>query len=237
MTTNLRRPTDHNRPLRVFEKTLNGGLGRGNLGVIMSSHGTGKLAVMTGITVDRAMSGSNVLHVALGKSVSDVRAYRDEILNRIEESLALQDRAEILTNVERHTQIYTFRNGALNIPKLAQTLDFLADHAEFRPELIEIQGWPDWRNLDVQEIRTLKNFAAAAQCEIWMGVHTTPADTVDARGVPDYVSRVEGDLSAILRLEPGKEHTSLRFIKVPEGDPPTTTHLDFDPNTMLLKWR
>ena len=48
-----KKPTDRNRPLRVFEKILNGGLGRGNIGVVMSSHGTGKLAVMTCVTVDK----------------------------------------------------------------------------------------------------------------------------------------------------------------------------------------
>ena len=36
--------TDQNRPLRVFDKVLKGGLGAGNLGIIMSRHGTGKTA-------------------------------------------------------------------------------------------------------------------------------------------------------------------------------------------------
>jgi hypothetical protein len=232
-----RKTTERNRPLRVFEKVLQGGLGAGNLGVLLSSHGTGKLAVMTSLTVDKAMDGKNVLHVALGKSVSDIRAYRDEILNEIEESLDLQDRAEILSNVERHTQIYTFRNGALNLAKLAQTLDFLADHAEFRPELIEIQGWPDWRQAAPEEIRALKRFAGAAKCEIWMSVHTSPADIFDGRGVPDYLARSEDSLSVIVALKPEKEHTRIRFIKVHGAAPPSNVNLEFDPTTMLVRWR
>jgi len=230
-------PTQENRPLRILDKVLQGGLGAGNLGVFMSAHGTGKVAVMTSIAVDRAMSGKNVLHVALGKSVSDIRAYRDEILTEIAESLDLKNRAELLTNVERHTQIYTFRNGALDIPKLAQTLDLLAEHAEFRPTMIEIQGWPDWRGCDPEDIRTLKRFAEAAKCEIWMSVHVEPTDRTDDRGVPDFVSRVEDLLSVIAILEPEKESVPLRFVKVHGGPPPASVHLEFDPASMLLRWR
>jgi hypothetical protein len=232
-----KKPTDRNRPLRVFEKILNGGLGRGNLGVVMSSHGTGKLAVMTCVTVDKAMDGKNVLHVALGQSVSDVRAYRDEILNEIGSSIAVEDRADTLTNVERHSQIYTFRNGTFGIPKLAQTVDFLADHAEFRPDLIEIEGWPDWRSVDAEEIRHLKRFAQAASCEIWMALHNLPGDKCDDRGVPDYLARVEDAISVVVRLDPEKDHTRLRFVKVPGGTPPVSAQLEFDPTSMLIRWR
>jgi len=33
-------------PLRVFEESLDGGLGRGNLGVLVSRHGVGKTACL-----------------------------------------------------------------------------------------------------------------------------------------------------------------------------------------------
>ena len=36
-------------PLRVFEHSIHGGLGLGNLGVIVARHGTGKTALLVGI--------------------------------------------------------------------------------------------------------------------------------------------------------------------------------------------
>ena len=42
----------------------------------MSRRGTGKVSVLTSITLDHAINRRKVLHVALGKSVSDVRAFR-----------------------------------------------------------------------------------------------------------------------------------------------------------------
>ncbi|MGA1780373.1 MAG: hypothetical protein ACO4CW_08565, partial [Planctomycetota bacterium] len=62
---------DGNRPLRVLDKVLQGGLGLGNVGVVMAQHGLGKVAVLTSIAIDHAMDGKNALHVSVGKSVSD----------------------------------------------------------------------------------------------------------------------------------------------------------------------
>ena len=115
MGDRMTRLTDANRPLRVLDKVLQGGLGPGNIGVLMSRPGTGKLAVLTTIAIDNAMDGRNTLHVALHESVSDVRAYDDEVFAEIAESLDLNDRAEILAKIERHKHIYTYRHGGFNL--------------------------------------------------------------------------------------------------------------------------
>lgn len=231
------KPTEVNRPLRVFEKVLQGGLGPGNIGVIMSRHGTGKVAVLTSIAVDKAMDGHNVLHIAMNQSVSDVRAYRDGILHEIEESLAVQDRAETLTMVERHTQIYTYRNSTLTAAQLRSTVRFLSEHAEFKPELIEIQGWPDWREVDDSEVQALKQIAEEWGCEIWATVHTQREDVRDDRGVPDFIARIEHHLAVVVTLEPEAEQIPIRFLKVHGEQTPQNVHLEFDPTSMLIRWR
>ncbi len=233
----VKNPVDANKPLRVLEKALQGGLGLGNVGVVTSRHGVGKLAVITSMGIDKAMRGRPVLHVALGESVSDIRAYRDEILSEILESVDAQNRGDVKTKVDRATQIYTYRHDTLTLPKLAQTLDNLADHADFRPEMIEIQGWPDFRTCDAGDVRDLKRFAAAAKCEIWLAAHTTSSDAVDSRGVPDFLARCESDLSVILALDPTGDQVQLRFVKVHGAPAPANVHLAFDPNSMLLRWR
>ena len=157
--------TDANRPLRVLDKVIHGGLGRGNIGVLMSRHGTGKLAVLTSMAIDHAMDGRNTLHVALNESVTDIRAYDDEVFHEIATSLSLEDPAEILAKVERHKQIYTYKNGSFNLERLAVTLKFLAERAEFVPEMIEIQGWPDFRTVATDDLEQLKSIAVEHQCD------------------------------------------------------------------------
>lgn len=232
------RPTDANRPLRILEKALHGGPGKGNLGAVMARHGTGKVAVLTSISVDHAMDGRNTLHVAVGQSVSDVRAYDDEVLHQICERYDLRDRASILTTVERHKQIYTFRRRSdFTAARLRQVLDFLGERAEFRPEMLEVQGWPDWAELDEGELQALRSIAADYDCEIWVTVHTRREDELDPRGIPSWLARFEPQLAVILALEPEGEHVRIRPLKVPDGAPAGSVHLEFDPTTMLVRWR
>jgi hypothetical protein len=227
---------DQNRPLRVFEKILGGGLGNGNIGVVMSRHGTGKVALLTSIALDHAMDGKPALHVALGKSVSSVRAFDDEVLDEILNSLDVQDRAEILTVVERNKQIYTYPAGEFGPKRLRSTLTFLRDHAEFVPQLIELQGWPNFESVTPEEVNDLREVAREFECEIWCTAHTHVVEETDDRGVPSWLTRFDDELSAIIELEPESDHLRLKFIKTP-GDNPEGVHLEFDPRSMLVRWR
>lgn len=232
--------TDANRPLRVLDKVLQGGLGTGNLGLIMARHGMGKLAVLTSIAIDHAMDGRNTLHVSLGESAGNLRALHDEVLHGILQSLDLPNRGDVIHTVERHKQIYTYRDGRFDLARLRQTLDFLRDGAEFKPELIELSGWPDFERLDGTEIPELKKIAQEYQCEIWLLAHTHSTDQVDAHGVPDYLTRWKGSISALIALEPQGDHSPSVRIHVLEAHGraiPSHPHLEFDPTAQLIRWR
>ncbi|MCA9320498.1 MAG: hypothetical protein KDB53_07175 [Planctomycetes bacterium] len=223
-----------NRPLRVFHKVLKGGLGKGNLGVVMSRHGTGKVAVLTSIAIDNAMKGANTLHAVFGKSVEEVRAYDDEVLHEMIEAYDLKDRAAIMTRVERHKQIYTYRSGDFSVKRLRRTLEFLNEHAQFCPELIEIQGWPDFEKVGMDEMRALKGIAVEFDAEIWVSAHTHRENEV-MKTTPTSVSQFDELLSVIIALEPESDHVNLRFVKTKDFQAPDV-NLEFDPKTMLVRW-
>ncbi|MFN0059321.1 MAG: hypothetical protein ACKVX7_12775 [Planctomycetota bacterium] len=228
--------TDTNRPLRILDKVMQGGLGAGNVGVIMGIHGTGKSAIMTTMALDHAMSFRDTLHVAIGKSVRDIRAFHDEVFEEITKSLNLQDKVDLLT-VERHKQIYAYRDGAFTLKRLKESLNFLADHADFRPVMIEIQGWPDFRTCPLEDLRGLKQLATEFRAEVWCAAQTAREDQTDPRGVPSYVARAEENFSVIINMVEEGDHLSLQFIKTHAVAPPKGIHLEFDPKSMLLRWR
>lgn len=226
-----------NRPLRVFEKVLGGGLGAGNIGVLSSRHGTGKVAILTLIAIDHAMEKKNALHVTLDRSVSDVRAYRDEILEEIEKSLDIHDRAAMLTRVERHHRIHKYADGTFDLDRFHQTLSFAKEHAEFCPEIVEIEGWPNFESVERGDLERLKEIAQEFGFEVWLTDQTARDTAHDERGMPASLSAVEDLLSVVVTLEPQERHVPLRFVKVHDGTPPKGISLDFDPRTMLLRWR
>lgn len=228
---------DANRPIRVFEKVLDGGLGAGNIGVVMSRHGTGKAAILTSLALDHAMDGQHTLHVCFGKSVDDVRAYDDEVLAEMIRCYGIENKAEVMTTVERNKQIYTYQDGEFDRHRLRHTLEILAKHAEFRPNLIEIQGWPSFARMNVEEISALRAIAVEFECEIWLSAHTHRDDEVDERGLPKYIGELEEHIEVIVALEPESNHVNIRFVKSHDKPAATGVNLEFDPKTMVMRWR
>ncbi len=231
--------TDANRPLRVLDKVLAGGLGLGNVGVVMAKHGLGKVAVLTSIAIDHAMDGRNALHVSVGKSVSSVRAFHDEVLNEILTSLNVSgDRATHMTKVERHKQIYSFSDSkGFNVAKLESTIEFLDQHAGFRPEMIELSGWPDFEALEPTTMASLKSLATKWNCELWVSAHTNGEMPTNDKGIPEVISRCLDDIEVLVALESESDHVNLKFLKT-HGEPKNTgMNLQFDPKSMLIRWR
>jgi hypothetical protein len=227
-------PAEANRPMRAFERVLKAGLGAGNIGIMVSPHGTGKNAILTSIAIDQAMSGQNVLHIAIGKSVSDIRAYHDEILSKIEDSVAATDRAEILTRVERHSQIYTFRGGQFDVAKLASILSFLATHAEFRPGTIMFQGWPDITTTTAAELQAVRDLARQYNAAVWIPVHAETG--ADGKTLPASVGALMEHFEVAVTLGGQGKTLPLHFVRVHGATPSVAPKLEFDPASMLIRW-
>jgi KaiC/GvpD/RAD55 family RecA-like ATPase len=59
-------------PLRVFDESIGGGLGRGNLGVLVSRRGVGKTACLVHLATDKLLRGEHVIHVSFNGNVEHV---------------------------------------------------------------------------------------------------------------------------------------------------------------------
>src|SRR5262245_15774797 len=95
-------------PLRVFEKSIHGGLGRGNIGLAVGRHGVGKTAFLVGVALDDLMRGRKVLHVALDQPVEKVREYYDEIFMDLARTAGFEDISREHLEMERNRNIHTY---------------------------------------------------------------------------------------------------------------------------------
>jgi len=88
-----RKELNERNPLRLFEHSIHGGLGPGNIGIVVARHGIGKTAFLVGIALDEAMRGRKTLHVSLDKTVDHMREFYDEIFMDLAHSAHLEDLA------------------------------------------------------------------------------------------------------------------------------------------------
>src|SRR3954454_243069 len=103
-----RKELNERNPLRLFEHSINGGLGRGNIGVVVARHGIGKTAFLVGIALDEAMRGRKALHVSLDKTVDHMRQFYDEIFMNLAHSAHLEDRPAERLDWERNRIIHPY---------------------------------------------------------------------------------------------------------------------------------
>ena len=66
-------------PLRVFEKSIHGGLGTGNIGVLASPKGVGKTACLVHIATDKLFQGKYVIHVSYSSRVDYIITWYEDI--------------------------------------------------------------------------------------------------------------------------------------------------------------
>ena len=72
-------------PLRILEAAMQGGLGRGQVGLVTSEAGIGKTALLVQIALDDLLRGRKVLHVSHEHPVEHIRSYYDELFHDLAE--------------------------------------------------------------------------------------------------------------------------------------------------------
>jgi len=223
-------------PLRVFEKSIRGGLGKGNLGVVMSRPGVGKTAFLIGVALDDLLRGQKVLHVSLEDPIERLRDFYESIFRELRRSVHLADPIEAHLNMERHRIIHSYRSGELSVPKLRANLGFLADHCQFSPEVVVLDG-VNFHNTDNQELGELKQLAGERQVEVWMS-EKPPREVSarDARRVSAELVRFEDYISVVVLLHPEHEGAvTIEILKDHDNPDVAALKMELDPTTLLVK--
>jgi hypothetical protein len=225
-------------PLRVFEKALEGGLGRGNLGVVLSRHGVGKTAFLVGVAVDALLQGRKVMHISTVEPVEKLRAFYDEIFNEMVDKLQLDNRMQQHLELERNRHILVYNRKEFTLEKLEQSAKFLREIGHFEPDVVIMDGTPRFEHCERWEIEGVVNLATEWDAEVWTSsrVHRE-GQTMDERGVPTEVSRFDDLIEVAILLEPESDHVRVRILKNHDLIDIPDLKVQLDPKTLLLRWR
>ena len=235
MTTN---DTQIRSPLRIFEKATDGGLGQGNMGVVLSRHGVGKTAFMVGMAVDALLRGRKVMHISTEEPVERLRAFYYEIFQLICENQRLDNRLERRVDLERNRHILVYNRKNFSLDKLKQSAEFLNDAAHFSPDVVIMDGTPRFEHSEDWEIEGVRDLAGEWGAEIWTSARLHRAgQEYDDRGVPMEVAQFDDKISVIIHLEPENDHVCVRLLKDHERLAPPELNMELDPKTLLLRWR
>jgi len=216
-------------PLRLLEKGLHGGLGPGNLGIVLAGHGVGKTSFLVGVAVDELLRKGRVLHVSLSHTVAHVRAHYDTVFEELANSTHLKDEGLIHGEIDRHRSIRVYPPGELTAAKLRDAVK-LESEAGAKPTLLILEGL-DLTSFGKPDVEDVKALAQELGAEVWLESASSGERVVKA---PAAVQQLDGLLSVILALEPGDGGVELRALKDHDNPDVSTLHVALDPRTLLL---
>lgn len=224
-------------PLRVFERSIHGGLGRGNLGIVLSRPGMGKSSFLVGIALDDLMRGRKVFHIALEQSVDHVREYYEEIFADLARTTRLDDAASVRLEVERSRLVHTYIGHSFSMVKFRDALNLLREHLHFEPGLVVIDGF-DFAGDHYDDIASMREIVRKLDCELWMSARTyKSAPPPQPGGLPWPLPRYADLVSVVVSLDPAGDRIRLRLLKDHDNPDLSDLYLDLDPQTMLLTER
>jgi len=228
-----RKEVNERSPMRVLEHSIHGGLGLGNLGVVIARPGLGKTAFLVGVALDDLLHGKKVLHVSLEHSVEKVRRYYDDIYAEIAHKRELEDVWKVRLEMERNRRIHCYPPGRFSVEKLQEAVAFMKEFGEFEPSVIVIDGW-GFADKTPEEIRKVRAIAGEIPAEVWMSATTHRDAEVSGRGIPEPVARLEEELDVVLTMAHDGNRVHVGLKKDHENPDVSELKLELDPTTMLL---
>jgi hypothetical protein len=222
-------------PLRILERSIHGGLGKGNLGVILAPAGVGKSACLVQIGLDDLMREKAVLHVSVGQTVEHVSTWYDVLFDDLAELVELSDRGGVRESIGHRRVIRAFTEGAFQPKGLEAALAQLEGLLHLQPSAILIDGF-DWTGPGcTAAVESLKGIARKIGAELWMTAQTPRGyDVAHPKTLAPPCEACAAHIDVGLFLEPKGSHVEVRLVKDFGNGSPADVQLTLHSDTLRL---
>ena len=223
-------------PIRVFEESINGGLGKGNLGVIVSRHGLGKTACLVHLATDKLFKGESVIHVSFSGNVEHVINWYKEVFREIAELQSLDDAAMVYNSILSNRVVMNFSQEQVPVEKVLSSLESLIKQGSFKADAILFDGYK-LTIADEDDIAKIKDFAKRMDLEVWFSVSPVRPDVVyDENGVPNTLVKYFDMIDVLLALKYDEkiDKVVLTVVRAHHPNVPKPMKVNLDPKTMLI---
>lgn len=221
-------------PIRVLEKSIHGGLKRGELGVFTARKGVGKTACLAHVALDDLLRGDNVLHISFADNPRHIESWYEHIFREVASTYKLEHPSEIYEDVIAHRLILHFQEKYKNLAPIKQNLQAVTEGSRFVPGVIIVDGF-SFYEAEPFIFQEWKQLAIDMNTEIWFSATIRPEDTeIDEEGIPSPVSRVKHFFSVIIALYPMTDFVDLQLLKDRDSKNLEKLRLKLDPKTLLI---
>jgi hypothetical protein len=221
-------------PVRIFEKSIHGGLKAGEIGIISSQSGIGKTSVLVQIALDKLLQSRKVIHVSFTQHTAYVLAWYEDIFEEFTKKKNLENAAEVKNGITKNRVLMNFNQDGVTVEQVLRSLRAMIVDGGFKAEALIIDGL-DFNKIGVDRLSLVKDFAKELGLEVWysLNVHSS-GPQYDKRNIPLIIADYADITDVVIVLEPKPDHIELTVSKDRSTFNPEHMNLRLDPRTLLI---
>jgi hypothetical protein len=221
-------------PVRIFEKSIHGGLKPGEIGIISSQSGVGKTSVLVQIALDKLLQAKKVIHVSFTQHTDYVLSWYEDIFDEFAGKRNLENAAEVKNEITKNRVLMNFNQDGITVEQILRSLRAMIVEGGFKAEALIIDGL-DFSKIAIDRLSAVKDFAGELGLEVWysLNIHGE-GPQYDKRSIPLVLSGCADSTDVLIVLEPKADHIALTVSKDRNIFNPEHMALRLDPRTLLI---
>ncbi|MFC2169282.1 hypothetical protein ACFLRM_01775 [Acidobacteriota bacterium] len=221
-------------PLRILEKSIHGGLGKGNIGILASRKGVGKTACLVHIAMDKLFQGKPVIHVSYSGRVDYIINWYEDIFKEIAKKRQLESEADVHDEIIKNRVIMNFKQDGTRTEQVLNSLEAMISHGQFTADTVIVDGY-DFFHSSPEDLGKFRELAGKLGLEVWFSVSlSSDVELVDEQSVLNVLKEFMKEIAVVITLKYKVDHVQLYLIKDHEYPPKGELQLKLDPKTLLI---
>jgi hypothetical protein len=234
MTLTVKEELISRSPLRVLERSISGGLGRGAIGVLASRKGVGKTACLVHIATDKLLQDQHVIHVSYASRVDHIVTWYEDIFKEIAKEPKMSAALDDFDDLIRRRVIMNFKQDGARTDQVLRSVEAMIVHGGFRAETVIVDGL-DFAQAGPDDLRKFKDLAGRLGLEIWFSASLKGAEPLfDERGIPRELEDHLGVIDVLISLQHHDGHVHFALVQDHGRLAPKDLRLKLDPTTLLI---
>jgi len=221
-------------PLRILDASLNGGVGKGNVGVLAARHGVGKTSALVHIATDKLLQGKHVIHVTFASRSVHIIDYYEEIFTEISKVKDLSGAMDVHDEMAPRRTVMSFDQKTSSTDHVLSSLRARIQAGGFPADLIIIDEF-DFSHAQPSDLQQFRDFAKAENLELWFSVSLDQEGDFAGNSVPQVLEKHLVGIDVLVNLRHHKNDGKVHLELVKDhGNTPKDMHLVLDTKTLLI---
>jgi hypothetical protein len=219
-------------PVRIFEKSIHGGLKAGEIGIIASPSGIGKTSILVQLAMDKLLQNEKIIHVSFHQHADYVLAWYEDIFDEFTKKKNLEHMLEVKTDLVKNRVLLNFSQDGVTEDQILKSLKALIIEGGFNALSIIVDGF-DFSRTSRERMESVKAASKELGVSLWYSCNVNN-NAFNEHSIPLILTDYQDLLDVIIVMEPASDHIELTASKDRGSTDLEHIAVKLDPKTLLI---